>query len=120
MAAATYDFTIEQYATLRESFTITDPNNNGALVDLSTGFTAHMQIRDTSNVVIVDLTSANGDIILGVGSIEIFMSASATGALTFTSSAKHDLLITNTGNRRCVPLFSRQSETVNWCDTCLT
>lgn len=95
MVAAIYDFTIEQYATLRESFTVTDPNNGGALVDLSTGYTAHLQIRDAKGIVLADLTDAAGGIILGVGSIELYMSAAQTGALSFTK-AKHDLLITNT------------------------
>jgi len=95
MSSAIYDFTIDQYATLQESFTVVDPNQNDAPVDLSVGFSAQMQIRDGANLVVTDLSNTNGGIVLGVGLIEIIMSAAATGALSFTT-AKYDLLITET------------------------
>lgn len=90
MATVKYKLKINQGATLRKPFTWKAGQNP---VDL-TGFTGQMQIRETieSEIVIAELTSANGGIVVGPepGQFHIYMSAEATAALDF-ESAVYDL-----------------------------
>jgi len=89
--SAIYDFTIEQYATFTRQFTVTDPVS-GLPIDL-TSFAGLMQFRDTSNVVLFSLSTTDGRITLGNGTIDLLISALDTGTLTF-AKAVHDLVIT--------------------------
>lgn len=83
MAAANYDFTIEQGAT--EVRTFTWKTSAGTPIDL-TGYTARMQLRPmlTSETKLLDLTTENGGITLGGvnGTVVVTISASQTAALT--------------------------------------
>lgn len=89
--AAIYDFTIEQYATFKRSFTVSDSVTN-APVNL-TGFSALMQFRDVNGTVIEQLSTVTGEIVLGVGSIDLNLSALTTGTFNFSKLA-HDLVVT--------------------------
>jgi hypothetical protein len=83
MAAAKRNITIEQGATYRYSLIWKD--SDGVPVDLS-GYIARMQVRKmfTSDDTLLDLSSANGDIVLGgvLGTIEIEASAADTALIT--------------------------------------
>lgn len=54
-----------------------------------TGYTARMKVRPTvsSSTVYLDLTTANGKIVLGgsAGTVQLLLSATETAALTFTT-----------------------------------
>lgn len=92
MAAVTYDFTIEQGATLREIITWT--NADGTPINI-TGWTGRLQARADidSPTKLLDLTTANGGIIIGGsnGQLTIFMSDTQTSALTWSGSSIYDL-----------------------------
>ena len=96
MAAAEYNFTIEQGATFSKIVTWYD--STGSLVNL-TSYTAAMKTKvnkdDSSSV--IDSTS-NLTITLGgaLGTITLTMTASQTAALTF-HSAYYDLELTLSG-----------------------
>lgn len=71
-----------------------------APIDLSSGWTARMQIRASidDTTVISSFTSASGSIVLGAdGLIELKLSATATDLLDFTS-AVYDLELVETGS----------------------
>jgi hypothetical protein len=91
MAAATYDFTIEQGATLLKAITWKD--SNGDPVDL-TGYVARMQVRPsaTSEDVLLDLSTDNGGLQLtpSSGVVTITASAEDTAALDWRKG-KYDL-----------------------------
>ncbi len=101
MAAGRYDFEIEQSAKLYKVLTWQD--STGAAVPL-TGYSARMQIResfeddDLENPVLLELTTANGRIVLEDGAvegqIELKVGADITEAITWTA-AVHDLIIIN-------------------------
>lgn len=77
-----------------------------APMDLSSGWTARMQIRETvdSTTVIEEFTSAAGDITLGAdGLVEITLSATAADALT-VESAVYDLELVNTATGKVYPI----------------
>lgn len=99
MAAAEYNFSIEEGATF--SKVITYYNSSGALVDL-TSYTAAMMakvnIDDTTPVINSSGESANLTITLGgaAGTITLAMTATQTAALTFRT-AHYDLELTLSG-----------------------
>lgn len=82
MAAGTYDFLLEQGATFDPLITWRDAA--GALVNV-TGYTARMMVRPSlaSATVSLDMTTANGMIVLGgaAGTIQLLVSATATAGL---------------------------------------
>jgi hypothetical protein len=89
MAAGIYDFVIEQGATFTRDIAWADAS--GTLIDTS-GYTARLQARETvdSSTTIIDLTDANGGIVLGIqgsGSdqynVKLTMTSTATAALTW-------------------------------------
>lgn len=83
MPAARYKLNIDQGATLRKSFTW---NANGTPVDL-TGFTGRMQIRQSIDDAdpIIDMTTANGGVIIGPqpGQFTLHISATDSAAFAF-------------------------------------
>ena len=84
MPAATYDFEIEQGATLNKG--LVWKSSTGALVNLS-GYTARMQLRPSvsSDTVLLELTTENGGITLGgtAGTIDLYVGATATAAINW-------------------------------------
>ena len=77
MSAGTKNFTIEQNSTWDKLLTWKD--SLGALVNL-TGKRARMQIRDAKGVLIVDLSTENGKIVLGgaAGTIRLILDVADT------------------------------------------
>ena len=96
MAAAVYNFDIEQGATFSKVVTWYDAD--GALVDL-TSYTAAMKakVNEDDSVAVID-SASNLTITLGgaLGTITLAMTASQTAALTFRT-AHYDLELTLTG-----------------------
>lgn len=94
MAAATYNFTIEQGATLTKTFVW---NSGGSPVNL-TGYTAKMQVRasSASEEVLLELSSANNNIAITVatGTIVLTFSAVTTAAIAWRRG-KYDLELTS-------------------------
>jgi hypothetical protein len=82
VAAASYNFTIEQGATFEAEIEWRDGSN--ALVNL-TGFSARMQIRTSIAAAsfALELTNANGRIVLGgaAGTVQLVLAAADTAAL---------------------------------------
>ena len=97
MAAATYDFEIEQGTTLNKQMVWKD--STGAPVDLS-GYTARMQLRPSisSDTVLLDLTTENGGITLGgaLGTITLHFTDAQTSALT--KGGVYDIEVVTGGN----------------------
>jgi len=97
MPAATHNYTIEAGATFRRQISYKDAA--GVAIDL-TGYTAAMQIRAaiTDALPAVDLTDANGGLVLGgaLGTVDIYITSIATDALTFTNGV-YDLELTDAG-----------------------
>ena len=95
--AGKLNLTIVQGATYRKTLTWKD--SDLVLIDL-TGYTARMKARDAVGAVaeLLDLTTENGGITLGgaLGTIELFISDTATGALTW-SRAVYDLELEDAG-----------------------
>lgn len=93
MAAANYDFIIEQGSTFRKQLTYTD--SAGVVVDL-TGYSARMQLRTkiTDANIIISLTDLNSGITFDApnGIINLFISDTNTAAFTF-KTAVYDLEI---------------------------
>lgn len=83
MAAGKLDLVIEKGATFIKKIYYKDKNKN--VIDL-TGYTARMQIRERSSSAnyIVELTTANGGIIIttSTGEIKLFISDTDTSAIT--------------------------------------
>ena len=94
MSAGTYDFQIEQGATLTKQFVWKDGSGN--LINL-TGYTAKMQVRrnPASDEVLLEASTTNGRIALGgsAGTITLTLSATVTAAITW-SRGKYDLELT--------------------------
>lgn len=82
MPAGGYDMLCEQGATFVRQFKWTDENE--VPIDL-TGYSARMQVRTAvkASEVVVELTTANGQIVLypAEGKIELSMTATVTAAL---------------------------------------
>lgn len=97
MSAATYDFEIEQGASLIKPIVWKDAN--GLAVNL-TGYTAKMQIRKSvsSPDVLLELSTSNGriDIVSGTGTITLLINAATSAAITW-SSGVYDLELTSSG-----------------------
>ena len=89
MTAAVKNIIIEQKATFQKRLTYRDKSKKP--INL-TGFGAAMQIRDSAGVLIADLSTRNGKIILGgaTGTIDITISADETSLMTF-NTALYDL-----------------------------
>lgn len=93
--AATYNFTIEQGATLIRRFVWRDKNQQP--INLI-GCTAKMQLRESyDKTPILSLTTEGGGIVIGGadGTVLIKIEATATAQLSFTE-ALYDLIITDT------------------------
>lgn len=97
MSAGTYNFTIEQGATLIREFVY--KGSNGAAIDL-TGYSARMQIRQykESSTVLVEATTTNGKMTVTplLGKITLTLSASDTDSLAF-DLAVYDLEVESGG-----------------------
>lgn len=95
MSAASYNFTIEQGATLRKQIIWKD--GAGALINL-TGYSAKMQIRKTVTSIdpLVELSTTNSKISLGTtnGTITLILSAADTADFDWTSGV-YDLELTS-------------------------
>jgi hypothetical protein len=91
---AKLNLSINQGATYRKQLVYkAGPTNAPVPVDL-TGYTARMQARESqeATAVLVELATENGGITLGgaAGTIDLYISATATAAFTWTS-AVYDL-----------------------------
>lgn len=97
MSAATYNFEIEQGATLVKAFVWKD--SNGSPVNLS-GYTAKMQFRKSvsSSDVLLEMSTTNGRISItaGTGTVALVLDAATSAAITW-SSAVYDLELTSSG-----------------------
>ena len=95
MAAATYDFQIEQGATLLKPIVWKD--SSGTPINL-TGYTAKMQVRSsvTSPTVLLELSTANNRLTINpsTGTVTMIFSATTTAAITW-SRGKYDLELTS-------------------------
>jgi hypothetical protein len=91
MSAATLDFNIEQGATFSHRLEWKDSKQQP--INL-TGYTARMQVRakKSSDTVLVELTTANGRIVLGDadGTIDLEIDATTTAGFSWTKGV-HDL-----------------------------
>lgn len=91
MAAATYNFQIEQGATLLKPIVWKD--STGAAVNL-TGYTARMQVRQNASAeeVLLELSTANSKISITplTGTITMIFSAATTAAIDW-KRGKYDL-----------------------------
>ena len=98
MASFNVPFTILQGETYDETLTwkVGDP---AVAVDL-TGYTARAQVRSsvTSSIVLLELTTENGGIVLGgaAGTIQRIVSAADTAAITW-KNAVYDLEVIDAG-----------------------
>jgi zona occludens toxin (predicted ATPase) len=95
MAAATYDFQLEQGATLLKPFVWKD--SNGVAVNL-TGYTAKMQVRRNTSAddVLLELSTINGKLTITPlsGMVTMVFSATTTAAIDWTRG-KYDLELTS-------------------------
>lgn len=95
MAAASYDFEIEQGSTLLKPIVWKD--STGTVVNL-TGYTAKMQIRKSvsSDEVLLELSTVNGKLSIteNTGTITMIFSAATTAAIDW-SRGKYDLELTS-------------------------
>jgi hypothetical protein len=95
MAAANYNFEIEQGATLLKPIVWKD--SVGAAVNL-TGYTAKMQVRQnaSSDEILLELSSANNKIAITslTGTITLIFSAATTAAIDW-KRGKYDLELTS-------------------------
>lgn len=93
MAAANYDWMIEQGVTLIKTFVLKD--SDGVVIDL-TGYTARMQIRQKvhSTTSYVDATTANGKLAIdgSNGKITLTLTDTETSAFEWTAGV-YDLEI---------------------------
>jgi zona occludens toxin (predicted ATPase) len=94
MAAAQYDFEVEQGATLLKPIVWKD--STGAAVNL-TGYTAKMQVRRSvaSDDVLLELSNANGTLTITplTGTVTMVFSAATTAAIDW-KRGKYDLELT--------------------------
>ena len=93
MAAASYDFVIEQGTTLNKSFVW--KSSDGVVIPL-TGYTARMQVRTSqaSPDVLLSLTTADATIVItpNAGKVTLALTPAATSAITWRRG-KYDLEI---------------------------
>ena len=87
MAAAVYNFTIEQGASFTRTLTLTD--EHGDLIDLA-GYTARLQARDSVllDTTVFELTVANGGIVItpAAGRIVWTRTPAQTAAMAFDAA----------------------------------
>lgn len=97
MAAARYDFQIEQYTPLSKSFTYKDAS--GSLVIL-TGYTARMQVRTPTGSLIHEMTTENGGITLGgvAGTLVWRIPAVDTSKMNFTKALYDMVMVPPSGD----------------------
>lgn len=96
MSAGTYTIFVEQNADYPVVFTW---SSGGNPVNL-TGYTARLQVQDSSNNVLVDLSTENGGLVLGGAAGTITpkgLNAAATALLTAGKIARYDLILTSPG-----------------------
>lgn len=95
MAAATYNFEIEQGATLTKPFVYKTSTSTAINI---TGYTARMQVRSSvkSADVLLELNTENTRIVLGgtTGTITLQLTAAVTAAITWTKGV-YDLELVN-------------------------
>lgn len=89
MTAAIKHFIIEQKATFKKRMTYRDKLKKP--INL-TGCAAAMQIRDAEGVLLAELTTENGGIVLGgiLGTIDLLIADAVTSLMTF-AAAVYDL-----------------------------
>ena len=109
MSANTYNFTIEQGATLEMQ--VQWLNSNNQPISLA-GYTGKMQIRSNysgSGTTYLTFTSSIGNTYAFTsGSIGIYAGYLLTDQLTFTGSAYYDLELTNTATQERTRLIEGQ------------
>ena len=96
MSAGTYDFSLEQGATLTLNFSY--KNSSGSVIDLSSGYTARMKIKDSPDGEVIASTESSDSpkntisiALAGSGNnIIVTINATATTAFTF-ENAVYDL-----------------------------
>lgn len=97
MAAATYNFEIEQGATLTKPFVYKTSTSTAINI---TGYTARMQVRSSvkSADVLLELNTENTRIVLGgiSGTITLQLTAAVTAAITWTKGV-YDLELISAG-----------------------
>lgn len=97
MAAATYNFEIEQGSTLLKPIVWKD--GTGTPMNLA-GYSARMQVRKSaqSSDVLLELSTQNGKISISpsTGTITLIFSATTTAAINW-SRGKYDLELTSSG-----------------------
>ena len=100
MAAATHNLVIDKGGRYKKTFKKINTDTR-LPVDL-TGYTARMQIREyqSSNTIIVELTTENGGITItpAEGKIDLFISADDTSAITKTKGVYDLELIDSIGD----------------------
>ena len=94
MLAGIHNFTCEQGSTFSASITLKD--SAGASMSL-VGYTARMQVRkyDSTATTYMDLSTANGALVISANVITITVPSSATASLA--KSGVYDLEITSSG-----------------------
>jgi hypothetical protein len=95
MSAGQYNIIIEQGASFYRKLTWTDRVGQ-PMWDSASGITAKMQIRtEAGGDLIIELSTDNARITIGTnGVIELNLTATETGGLTYQFPAVHDLEIT--------------------------
>lgn len=98
MSAGRYDITADQYATF--SLPLTWQDASGATINL-TGYTALMQVRDSTGALIIELSTTDGRIVVGAAAPNIVLGIAAPDveALPAQGAAawSYDLLLTSPG-----------------------
>lgn len=111
MAAAQYNFVIEQGATFTRSFTYKD--SSGCVINL-TGYTAHGQIRQavTGGSVLLDFSTANGLVAItgSSGLITWTFPYTTTANITF-QGAPYDFFLYSSGSTVVTKLLYGTSDT---------
>lgn len=96
MGSAVMNITIEQGSRFSRSLSSVD--SNGVKLNFATYVDARMQIRPhaASSTVYLELSKANGGIVLGTETLEIVISSAKTAALQF-AGGEYDLELTRAG-----------------------
>lgn len=93
--------TFQQYFTWYTQVTGSPPTP----VDL-TSFSGDMKVKDAQGIVLVELTTGNGGIVLGgtAGTIQLYLSSTAT-ALYAQGTYEYDLFLSSNGSPNIVTAF---------------